>query len=326
MAEFVLRAATEPDLAAVRDLLVATWHATYDGIYGRERVREITDRWHSLAALARGAAGPRRVFLVAERDGRIVGTSLAYPDGCEAVLSRLYVHPEAQGTGLGRRILDESLRRLIGASACRLEVEPRNVRAIRFYERAGFAPAGESRNCGGDSGYEALIMRRELGSGAAPVLVLREATDRDAQDLFGLLALCFAEHPGCYVDPHEDLTDLRAPGRSFAARDGAFWVVEDERGRICACVAVDYPEPQQAELHRLYVRPDRRRRGLGERLVRLTEDHAREHGATSLFFWSDTRFAPAHRLYERLGYRRAPDTRELGDISGSVEYRFDKKL
>ena len=155
---------------------------------------------------------------------------------------------------------------------------------------------------------------------------IRSAVDADAQDLFGLLALCFADYPGCYVDPHNDLCDLRAPQSSFDTAGGAFWVVEDSRRRICACVAVDYPEPGRAELHRLYVRPDQRRRGLGERLVRLAEDHARGCGAVAIFFWSDTRFADGHRLYERLGYARAPGTRELGDISGSVDYRFEKAL
>ena len=45
---------------------------------------------------------------------------------------------------------------------------------------------------------------------------IRPARDEDAQDLFGLLALCFAEYPGCYVDPHDDLAELRAPGSAFA--------------------------------------------------------------------------------------------------------------
>jgi len=155
---------------------------------------------------------------------------------------------------------------------------------------------------------------------------IRLADDGDAQDLFGLLALCFAEYPGCYVDPHDDLPDLRRPGASFAERGGAFWVVEDARGRVCACVAVDYPEPNTAELHRLYVRPDCRRQGLGQQLVALVEDHARNHGARHVFFWSDTRFTDAHRLYERLGYVRDGRTRDLGDISNSVEFRFDKQL
>jgi putative acetyltransferase len=161
--------------------------------------------------------------------------------------------------------------------------------------------------------------------GAAP-FAIRRARDDDAQDLFGLLALCFAEYPGCYVDPHEDLTDLRTPGRSFADNGGAFWVAEDARGRVCACIGVDYPSGGAGELYRLYVRPDLRRRGLGERLIRLAEAHARDRSSERMFFWSDTRFSTAHRLYERLGYRRAEGTRALGDVSNSVEYRFEKRL
>ena len=56
---------------------------------------------------------------------------------------------------------------------------------------------------------------------------LRLARDADAQDLFGLLALCFEEYPGCFVDPHDDLSDLLRAGSSFADRGGAFFVVED---------------------------------------------------------------------------------------------------
>lgn len=161
---------------------------------------------------------------------------------------------------------------------------------------------------------------------ADEVLNLRLAADDDAQDLFGLLALCFAEYPGCFVDPHDDLPDLRAPGSSFDRRGGVFWVVEDERGRICACVAVDFPETGAAELHRLYVRPDQRGKGLGGSLVRRVERHAREQGAERIFFWSDTRFTTAHRLYQRLGYVQVGRQRDLGDISNSVEFRFEKGL
>jgi putative acetyltransferase len=168
-----------------------------------------------------------------------------------------------------------------------------------------------------------------MTSAARPVEdqpIIRPVADGDAQDLFGLLSLCFAEYPGCYVDPHGDLPDLREPSTCFAKQGGAFWAVEDERGRICACVGVDFPEPGTAELHRLYVRPDQRGKGLGSRLVRHVEAHARSKGASRILLWSDTRFTTAHRLYGRLGYVQREGQRELGDISGSWEYGFGKNL
>ncbi|WP_166802356.1 GNAT family N-acetyltransferase [Microvirga pakistanensis] len=156
-------------------------------------------------------------------------------------------------------------------------------------------------------------------------LVLRAAEDRDAQDLFGLLSLCFADYPGCFVDPHDDLKDLRTPGAP-RRNDGVLWVTEDESGRVCACTCVDFPEAGTAELHRLYVRPDQRGRGLGSSLVRAVERHARQKGATRLYLWSDTRFTDAHRLYRKLGYTQTDRLRDLGDISNSSEYHFEKAL
>ena len=111
------------------------------------------------------------------------------------------------------------------------------------------------------------------------VATIRPAADLDAQDLFGLITLCFAEYPGCFTDPHDDLPDLRSPGTSFAARRGAFWVIEDERGRVGACCGVDLPEDGMAEVHRLYVRPDLRKNGFAGRLLEKAETHAAEAGA-----------------------------------------------
>ena len=91
-------------------------------------------------------------------------------------------------------------------------------------------------------------------------------------------------------------------------------------------MAVDFPETGIAELHRLYVRPDMRGQGLGSRLVRRAESHARQRGAAQMVLWSDTRFTTAHRLYSRLGYARIDGQRQLADISQSAEYRFEKAL
>lgn len=338
---FAIRSATTADLPAVRDLLVATWHHTYDAVYGAEEVTAITDRWHSIEALEQQLVAGQSVFLVAENArGSLIGTAYARAtDDHRAELARLYVLPHHHGTGAGRALLRASAAAFAQAQRLRLEVEPSNTRAIGFYQRFGFAEVARTSTCGGDAAAAkpALILEAPL-----PLLALRPARDSDAQDLFGLLSLCFAEYPGCFVDPHDDLPDLVRPGHWGERRartdddadgrllGGAFLVVEDERGRVCACVALDFPEfaadgSPVAELHRLYVRPDCRGRGLAKRLTAHVEGLARAAGARRMILWSDTRFTKAHALYEGLGYQRGP-TRPLGDISNSIEFFFEKAL
>jgi GNAT superfamily N-acetyltransferase len=157
-------------------------------------------------------------------------------------------------------------------------------------------------------------------------LTTRPVHDADAQDLIGLIALCFAEYPGCFFDPHGDMPDIVRPAQSRLAMEGQFLVVEDDKGRICACIGLDFPEAGVGELHRLYVRPDMRGRGLAKELTRRMEVAARERGATRMILWSDTRFARAHAMYEGLGYVRGAATRSLGDISLSREFFFEKGL
>lgn len=81
-----------------------------------------------------------------------------------------------------------------------------------------------------------------------------------------------------------------------------------------------------AELKTLYVWPDARRSGLGAALVAHVEREAQARfGATRMELWSDTRFTDAHRLYERLGYRRG-STRALHDLSNTLEYFYARDL
>ncbi len=155
---------------------------------------------------------------------------------------------------------------------------------------------------------------------------IRPVHDNDAQDLIGLITLCFAEYSGCFFDPHGDMPDIVQPAQSRLAKEGLFLVVEDARGRAGACIGVDFPDAATAELHRLYVRPDMRGRGLAKLLTARMETFARERGVARMILWSDTRFTKAHGLYEAIGYRRGSITRSLGDISRSRELFFEKAL
>ncbi|MGY1636090.1 GNAT family N-acetyltransferase [Geodermatophilus sp. SYSU D00742] len=82
-------------------------------------------------------------FLVAERDGRVVGFARADADTGE--VGYLYVDPDEQGRGTGRLLLAAVLERLraAGHRRARLRTEERNTGPRRFYESAGWRPTGE---------------------------------------------------------------------------------------------------------------------------------------------------------------------------------------
>ena len=154
-----IRTATFDDLPEVRALLVATWHATYDTIYGAERVTEITDDRHALANLQRQLASPKWLRLVALFDGPIVGTANAtIPAEDNIDLHQLYVSPEAQGRGIGSALLRATIAHWPYAGRVSLEVDPHNRAAIAFYHRLGFRKTGENPHAETGAGDMATLV------------------------------------------------------------------------------------------------------------------------------------------------------------------------
>lgn len=90
-------------------------------------------------------AGPETTLWVARQDGRAVGCGalLRHGQGFGEV-KRMYVRAEAQGCGVGGRMLDAILAQAQaeGLSALALETGAGFGPARRVYERAGFTPCG----------------------------------------------------------------------------------------------------------------------------------------------------------------------------------------
>lgn len=136
----IIRAATEQDLERVHDLLIETWHDTYDSLIGHDKVVEMTGLWHSPRALATQLAAPAVSFLIAEDEARIVGHAYAQAPAPDLlVLRRLYVLPGRQRQGIGVALLADLDLRHPTARRVRLTVEAGNARALAFYHREGFS-------------------------------------------------------------------------------------------------------------------------------------------------------------------------------------------
>lgn len=94
-----------------------------------------------LAALPGEYVAPRGTLLLGLVDGRAGGCVAVHPwegEACE--MKRLYVRPEAQGTGLGRALAARAIAwsREAGYRRMLLDTLPAMTSAQRMYERIGF--------------------------------------------------------------------------------------------------------------------------------------------------------------------------------------------
>ena len=121
------------------------------------------EAWSQTMIWSELAEHTTRHYLVASAEERIVAYAglCAYPPH-ESYVQTIAVAPDAQGHGLGTRLLaalvEESQRR--GCKRLDLEVRADNDAAIRLYERHGFTRIGLRRGYYQPSGVDAVVMRR----------------------------------------------------------------------------------------------------------------------------------------------------------------------
>ncbi len=161
-----IRRARPGEEEAVSRLLGEVWHATHDAELGRDKVAEITAKWHAPALLRMQIDDPAKCSLVAEAaDGDLVGHAMTWlDDGAAINLLRLYVLPGWQGKGIGNRLLEAAIAAYPAGRLLRLEVQAQNAPAIRFYERMGLRVAGDTGEGGGFTDIPALVMEKSLPS------------------------------------------------------------------------------------------------------------------------------------------------------------------
>jgi GNAT superfamily N-acetyltransferase len=144
----------------------------------------------------------------------------------------------------------------------------------------------------------------------------------DTPELLSVLGRVFDEY-GMRFDPDGYDRDVKDVASRYAPPLGVFLAVEDE-GKVLGFGGADLPREGVAEIHRLYLDPRARGRGLGKLLVERLERWARER-VRNMVLWSDVRFCHAHELYARLGYR-LNGQRTLDDPDRSVEFGFRRHL
>jgi putative acetyltransferase len=133
-AKFQLRPYRTADEDAAIALWLETWRRAYPEIDFSARVPWWRERW-------RGELVPNANIAVAEQAEALIGFVTIDASG---YLDQLVVAPDHWGSDLGNALVDEAKR--LSPAGITLLVNTDNARAIRFYERNGFAHAGEDVN------------------------------------------------------------------------------------------------------------------------------------------------------------------------------------
>ncbi len=307
-----VRAGRDADGPAMAALIEACW-SEYPGC-----VMDLDGENPHLRAPATHYAGQGGALLVAEADGRLVGTVSSVVAGKGVLeLKGLYVDRAWRGTGLAQALLAgvEAFARRRGDRRLVLWSDTRFGRAHRFYERAGYVPAGAIRALGDRSNSLEYPYAKPLASVAVERLDGAAATAA-ARALAAILADVVAS--GASVSFLHPLAADRAEAfcreRARAvATEGLLLYAGWCAGRLAGTVSVR-PAAQEnaghrAEIAKLVVHPECRRRGLGEALLAAAIAGAREAGRTLLTL--DTRPGDAaERMVRRHGFR------EVGRIEG----------
>lgn len=116
-------------------------------------------------------------YLVAERDGRVIGYCYAGPYRARigyrfTVEDSIYIHPDAVGRGIGRALLAEIIERVTAAGYRQMIAViggSETVASIRLHAALGFAQIGVFPAIGFKFGrwIDSVYMQRALGPGAA---------------------------------------------------------------------------------------------------------------------------------------------------------------
>lgn len=99
-------------------------------------------------------------FVVASKDGRVLGYVVAMANGREGWIQSIAVEPGSRRKGLGEALMSRALEHLRGVELVSLLVSSRNVGAIRLYRKLGFEETGRVVPSYYPDGSDALEMTR----------------------------------------------------------------------------------------------------------------------------------------------------------------------
>ncbi|MDD4921716.1 MAG: GNAT family N-acetyltransferase [Bacteroidales bacterium] len=134
--------ATTKDIDLLRHIAEKTWFVTYRDMLSQEQMDYMFDMMYSPESINKQMTVLNHVFYLAFQDEKPLGyVSVEQQEETLFHLHKLYIMPEGQGKGLGRKLMEKAYhfaKEHSNGKECALELNMnRDNPALHFYEKMG---------------------------------------------------------------------------------------------------------------------------------------------------------------------------------------------
>ncbi|MBE6133119.1 MAG: GNAT family N-acetyltransferase [Erysipelotrichaceae bacterium] len=97
-----------------------------------------------------------------------------------------------------------------------------------------------------------------------------------------------------------DLLDIKT---NYFDKGDMFWIALDENNRVIGSIGYETIKPKEARIHRLYIKPELKRQGIGSALLNTLTNYVKEKGYNKLSIHTgDERYYESKLFYKAKGF------------------------
>lgn len=159
--------ATAKDIKIIQEITYKTWPITYGKILSKEQLDYMLDLFYSDEALINQFEKKEQLFYLISEDEvtlGFIGIEHNYKDEAVTKIHKIYLLPETQGKGIGKKVIEQIEKMALENHSTVLSLNVNRFNsALSFYKKIGFEVIDEA-NIDIGNGYfmEDFVMEKKL--------------------------------------------------------------------------------------------------------------------------------------------------------------------